>query len=98
MPRYLALVVALALAVPPAHGLPCGTTKPAKRARVKGNAKGKKAKDKEARAKAQLEKAQRLPDRGKKDWAVELLRKTALRWPRTKAGFQALLILRFTEP
>jgi hypothetical protein len=57
MPRCLALVVALALAVTiPAFGQDCYTHKPAKRAM---------AKSKEARAKAQLEKAKSLLNAGK---------------------------------
>jgi hypothetical protein len=87
MPRYLAVVLALLLLVPPvAIGQP---HKPAK---------GGTAKSKEARAKAQLEKAKSLLNAGKREQAIKRLRKIVRRYPRTRAAVEAAGILSVTPP
>jgi hypothetical protein len=75
------------LAAPPAHRKPCCTHKPAKRAR---------AKSQEQKAAAQLDKAQRLLNAGKRQQAVKRLLKIVGRYPKTKAAAHALIILSFT--
>jgi outer membrane protein assembly factor BamD (BamD/ComL family) len=85
MPRCLAIVVALAVAVPvPAFGQDRCTRTPAKRAT---------AKSREKKAAALLERAKQLLNKGEKDQAVKRLRRIVRRYPRTRAAVEAAVIL-----
>jgi outer membrane protein assembly factor BamD (BamD/ComL family) len=94
MPRILAVALVLALVpvVPLCHGQNCCAHNPA--TRTKAKSKGKHA-SKEARAAAQLEKAQRLLNAGKKKQAIRRLRNIVSRYPKTKAAINAMIILDF---
>jgi outer membrane protein assembly factor BamD (BamD/ComL family) len=94
MPRYLAIVIALLLIVPPvAIGQPCG---PASRTKAKNKKAG--AKTDEEKAKAMLEKAQALLNDGKRKQARKQLRKLIRKYPKTKAGIHGTILLSFTPP
>jgi len=89
MPRILAAALVFALAAfvgSPRHPQSSCTHKPAKRT---------KAKSKEARAAAQLEKAKGLLNAGKRKQAVKRLRKLVRRYPKTRAALETLIILSF---
>ncbi len=88
----VALVLALVLAVPPCHGQNCCTHKRATRAKAKS--KGKRTSN-EAKAAAQLKKAQRLLNAGMREQAIERLQKIISRYPRTKAAIKAKIMLDF---
>ncbi len=88
MPRYLALVVALALGVPSSHGQAC-QSKPTKRTT---------AESREAKAAALLDKAKRLLNAGKRKQAIKRLLRLVRRYPKTRAAVQAMIQLTFTPP
>jgi hypothetical protein len=70
-------------------------SKPAKRAKAKTNTK---AKSREAKATAMLEKAWSLLGAGKRKQSVKRLLNIVRRYPKTKAAVEAFIILAFTEP
>ncbi len=88
MPRFLAFVLVLLLTVVPV-GAACGCQdKPAKRARTK---------NKETVAAARLKKAKALLGAGKRQQAIRLLQQIIRRYPKSKTGLEARIILEFAE-
>jgi len=94
MPRFLVLILALVVPIIPlAHGQNSCNHKPATRAKAKKNAKNN-----EAKAAAQLEKAKSLLNAGKREQAIPRLWIIVRRYPRTRSAITSLIMLRFMPP
>ncbi len=88
MHRFLALLLAFLLPLPPGIAVPICQHKSTTRARTK---------NKETVAAARLKKAKALLGAGKRQQAIRLLQQIIRRYPKSKTGLEARIILEFAE-